>query len=81
MATFFELVERLINAVYSTPNPQVRTYFRDLRIAPKPPVDEDDDSLYRYEPEPKVEPAVPLAGAKNPRSRNVESATALAGRR
>lgn len=59
MATFFDLVERIINAVYGTPNPQVQTYFRDLRVTAAPPMEEDDDSNYAYKPEPNVEHGFP----------------------
>jgi hypothetical protein len=52
MATFFEYLDRFIDFVYSTPNPQVQTYFRDLRVKPTQSVAEDDDSKYHYEPEP-----------------------------
>lgn len=65
MATIFERVERLINAVYATPNPQVKTYFRDLRVTSTPP-EEDDDSKYRYEPERNAETEPAAAAPKLP---------------
>jgi hypothetical protein len=58
MATFLDFVERIVNAVYGTPNPQVQTYFRDLRVEAAPPIAEDDDSNYHYKPERNGEPVI-----------------------
>ncbi len=85
----FDFIERLINAVYSTPNPQVGTYFRDLRVVPKPQVPDDDDSLYRHEPETNGDESsiaaasISAATATAPRlsARGSEPVSAVMGRR
>ncbi|HKS22645.1 MAG TPA: hypothetical protein VJZ76_07600 [Thermoanaerobaculia bacterium] len=84
-----DFIERLINAVYSTPNPQVGTYFRDLRVVPKPQAPDDDDSMYHHEPETNDDKlllaatAIPAATAKAPRlsARDSEPVSAAMGRR
>ena len=53
VSRIFNFIETIVNAVYGTPDPQVQTYFRDLRVTPsESPADDDDDTHYRFVPEP-----------------------------
>lgn len=56
-------IARIVDAAYETQNPQVSSFFNDLRVKETKPVQAETDEMYIYIPEEKPAVVLPSSDA------------------